>query len=59
VWDDTKLGMKHLAGWEKLAIVSDVEWVRAAIKVFGLAMPAQVRAFHNDEMAAAKQWVAE
>ena len=23
VWDDTKLGLKHLTGWEKMAVVSN------------------------------------
>lgn len=59
MWDDTKLGLKHLAGWEKVALVSDVEWVRAAVKVFGLAIPGQVRVFHNRELAQATRWVAE
>jgi hypothetical protein len=59
VWDDTKLGLKHLRGWEKLAVVSDVEWVRAAVKVFGLAIPGQVRVFHNSELADATRWVSE
>jgi len=25
MWDDTKLALKHLAGWERVALVSDVE----------------------------------
>jgi hypothetical protein len=57
IWDDTKLGLKHLAGWEKLAVVSDIEWIRVAIKVFGLAIPGHVRVFHNCELAEAKRWV--
>lgn len=59
MWDDTKLGLTHLAGWEKLAVVSDVEWIRAAVKIFGLAIPGHVRTFHNAEFADAKQWIAE
>lgn len=59
MWDDTKLGLKHLAGWEKMALVSDVEWLRAAVKFFGLAIPGHVRVFHNRELAEAKQWVAQ
>jgi len=59
VWDDTKLGFKHLSGWDRLAVVTDVEWVRAAIKVFGFAIPAQVRAFHNSEFAEARRWISE
>lgn len=57
VWDDAKLGLKHLAGWEKMAVVSDVEWIRAGIKVFGLAIPGHVRVFHNRELAEATRWV--
>lgn len=57
MWDDAKVGMKHLAGWDKIAVVSDVEWIRAALKVFGLAMHGRVRAFHDRELAEAKRWV--
>ena len=57
VWDDTKLGLKHFTGWEKMAVVSDVEWVRAAIKIFGLGIPGEVRVFHNGELAEAIRWI--
>lgn len=58
-WDDAKLGMKHLAGWERIAVVTDVEWIRAGMKLFRLVMPGRVRLFRNDELAAAKQWLVE
>ena len=57
MWDDTKLGLKHLSGWEKMAVVSDVAWIRVAIEAFGLALPGRVRVFHNSELADAKRWV--
>jgi hypothetical protein len=59
IWDDTKLGLKHLAGWERMAVVSDVDWIRAAIKIFGLAIPGHVRVFHNRELAQATRWITE
>jgi SpoIIAA-like len=59
VWDDTKLGLKHLAGWERMALVSDVEWIRAAVKIFGLAIPGHVRVFHNRELSEATRWISE
>jgi SpoIIAA-like len=59
MWDDTKIGLRHLAGWEKMAVVSDVDWIRAAIRVFGLAIPGHVRVFHNSEFTEAKTWVCE
>lgn len=59
IWDDTKLGMQHLTGWERIAIVSDTEWVRAAIKIFGVVIPGRVRAVHNNEIAEATRWISE
>jgi hypothetical protein len=59
VWDDAKLGLRHLTGWERMAVVSDVEWVRGAIRLFGLAIPGHVRVFHNREVAEARRWISE
>ena len=59
MWDDTVLGLKHLGGWERVAVVSDVEWLRAAVKVFGLAMPGHVRVFRDAELAEARRWITE
>ena len=59
MWDDAKIGLKHLGGWERIAVISDIGWVRTGIKVFGLAIPGQVRVFHDSELAEAKQWIAE
>jgi hypothetical protein len=59
MWDDMKLGLKHPAGWERMAVVSDVEWIRAAVRIFGLGILGHVRVFHNRELAEATRWVAE
>ncbi len=59
MWDDAKLGLKHLASREKVVVVFDIERVRAAVKVFGLLIPGQIRVFHNQELALAIRWVAE
>lgn len=59
MWDDTKVGMKHLTGWERIAIVSDVEWLKVVIKAFGLVIPGEVRVFANEELAEATRWISE
>lgn len=59
MWDDTKLGLSHLRGWEKLALVSDVEWIRAALRIFALAIPGHVRVFHDRELDEARRWITE
>jgi hypothetical protein len=59
MWDDTKIGLKHWSGWERIAVVSDVEWIRAGVKLFSLAMPGRIRVFANDALEEAKRWVSE
>ncbi|HVB49635.1 MAG TPA: STAS/SEC14 domain-containing protein [Burkholderiales bacterium] len=59
MWDDAKIGFRHFSGWERMAVVSDIEWLRATIKAFGLLMPGHVRVFHERELDAAKRWVCE
>jgi hypothetical protein len=58
-WDDVVLGVRHARGWERMALVSDVEWIRSGVRLFGLAIPGHVRVFHNREFAEAKRWVSE
>jgi hypothetical protein len=58
MWDDAKVGLHHFSAWERIAVVSDIVWVRAATKIFGFALPGPVRVFHNDELGAATEWVA-
>jgi hypothetical protein len=59
MWDDAKIGLKHISGWERVAVVSDVEWVRAGVNVFGLVIPGHIRVFHNSEYSEAKRWLTE
>ncbi|MEZ5461886.1 STAS/SEC14 domain-containing protein [Dokdonella sp.] len=59
MWDDAKVGFRHLASWKKIAVVTDVDWIRWSVKSFGFAMPGQVRVFDQAGLAAAREWLAE
>lgn len=59
IWDDAKVGLQHLAAWERVAVVTDVGWIRTAIKTFGIVMAGHVRVFSNSELTAARQWLSE
>ena len=59
MWDDTKIGLKHLRAWEKIAVVTDTEWIRKAVHMFGFTIPGQVSVYKNDELSNAKDWVSE
>jgi hypothetical protein len=56
-WEDTKLGLEHLRGWELMAVVTDVEWIGHALKAVGWMIPAKIRVFATTERAAAEAWV--
>ncbi len=58
-WQDMKLGIAHLRAWERVALVTDLEWVSAAMRMFAFAVPCPVRQFSNAELAQAVQWVAK
>jgi hypothetical protein len=59
MWDDTKVGLKHYTRWEKIALVTDTEWVIRSVKVFGFLVPGEVKLFGNDQLDEALTWVAE
>jgi hypothetical protein len=54
-----KLGLGHLRSWKRTAVVTDVDWIRKALKAFGFMTPGEVRIFEPAELGAAKVWVAE
>lgn len=57
LWDDAKLGMRHFSGWERVALVTDVPWLRGTAVAFSFAIPAQFRLFHGAEIEEATRWV--
>ncbi len=59
MWDDLKLGVAHLKAWEKVAVVTDVDWIGGATRLFGFAMPCPVKVFPNNEIAEATHWIGE
>lgn len=59
LWDDAKVGFKHVTSWEKIAIVTDTKWIRTSVKVFGFAIPGEIRVYENSELSIAKEWLSE
>ena len=59
MWDDAKVGLQHLTVWERVAVVTNVDWIRTAMKVFGFILPGEVRCFSNRELSEARQWLCE
>jgi len=56
--DDAKVGLSHLKAWERIAIVTDIDWVAGTAHLFGFAMPCPVKVFANRDFADAQAWIA-
>ncbi|HEX6875897.1 MAG TPA: STAS/SEC14 domain-containing protein [Nocardioidaceae bacterium] len=59
VWEDLKLGVRHPASFERIAIVTNARWAGPAIKIFSVLWPGQARVFQLSELESAKRWAAE
>lgn len=57
LWDDARIGFKHLRSWDRIGVVTDVEWIRTAVKVFAFLLPGSVRLFQNAAIAEARSWI--
>jgi hypothetical protein len=62
LWEDSKLGfdlgIRHHKQWERSAIVTDIEWMARATKLFAWMIPGEVRVYPLAELEDAKRWVA-
>lgn len=58
VWEDIKLGTRHPASFERIAVVTDASWAGPAVKIFSVLLPGKARAFRLHELDAAKNWAA-
>lgn len=59
VWEDIKLGVRHPASFERIAVVTDADWARPAMRIFSVLWPGRARAFPLAQLGAAKAWAAD
>lgn len=57
MWADFKLGLGHLTGWQKAAVVTDVAWLQQATYFFSFVMPVEMRSFGLAQAEEAKGWI--
>jgi hypothetical protein len=55
---DAGLGLEHLKSFEKVAVVTDAEWIRSGVRLFGPLIQGEVRDFSTAEGDTAKAWIA-
>jgi SpoIIAA-like len=62
LWADAKLGfdlgVRHRDAWVRSAIVTDIDWMARAARLFAWMIPGEARVFEAAELGQAKDWVA-
>jgi hypothetical protein len=57
IWQDAKLGIGHWSDFTRVALVTDIAWIRDSMRLFAPLFPGIVRLFPNAERDAAKAWI--
>jgi hypothetical protein len=57
MWSDFKIGMGHFTGWRKIAVVTDIAWLRHAAEFLRFMVPVEVKLFGLAEADVAKEWI--
>jgi hypothetical protein len=54
---DAGVGIEHFRSFERVAVVTDADWVRRAIHLFGPMIPGDVRVYAVGDGAVARDWI--
>ena len=57
LWEDTKIGLGHLSRFERMALVTDVPWIRLAVGAFRFLLPGRLRIFDTSHAHEARGWI--
>jgi SpoIIAA-like len=56
-WEDFKVGMESITRWERIAVVTDVEWIKHTVRIFSFLMPGVTKLFSRSEATQAREWI--
>jgi hypothetical protein len=56
-WEDLRIGIEHIPQWERVAVVTDVGWVRHTVNALRFLMTSEVRVFTTFQAAEGLAWV--
>jgi hypothetical protein len=56
-WDDLDLGLEQASRCERIAIVTDIAWVRLTVKAIRFLIPGDIRVFSKIEAEDARAWI--
>ena len=56
-WDDLELGLEDLSRCERVAIVTDIGWVRLTVKALRFLIPSEIRVFPTAQADEGRAWI--
>jgi hypothetical protein len=56
---DTGFRARYATSFERVAVVSDEDWMRPALRALSFLLPGKAQGFRVHDLAAAKAWLAE
>jgi hypothetical protein len=56
---DTGFRARHASSFERVAVVSDEDWMRPAVGALSFLLPGKAKAFPVHDLAAAKAWLVD
>ncbi|SMO34650.1 STAS/SEC14 domain-containing protein [Ruegeria faecimaris] len=59
VWSDTKLGLSHWRGFDRIGVVADQGWVQTSIRLAAPLFPCPVQVFDHANIEEARRWLRE
>jgi len=58
LWQDLKVGVEHFRAWKRIALVTDIDWMKHMTSLFGWMTPGEVKIFSLAQQGEAIEWVA-
>ena len=58
LWQDLKVGVEHFRAWKRVALVTDIDWMRHLTELFGWMTPGEGKVFPLAQRAEAIAWAA-
>ncbi len=56
---DAGFRVRHATSYERVAVVSDEDWMRPALRALSFLLPGKARGFRVRDLTEAKTWLAE
>ena len=58
-WGDLRVGIEPLPQWDRIAVVTDVGWIRHTVNALRFLIPGDIRVFATVRAREGREWIAD